>query len=67
VDSQTVDLSEEEAVAALFTKLGPFDHLIFTAGDSPSGSIVLTTGVAGRRPHKGWAVAASVSGTIAGK
>jgi NAD(P)-dependent dehydrogenase (short-subunit alcohol dehydrogenase family) len=28
------------------------------------GSIVLTTGVAGRRPHKGWAVAASVCGTI---
>ncbi len=28
------------------------------------GSIVLTTGVAGQRPHKGWAVAASVCGTI---
>jgi NAD(P)-dependent dehydrogenase (short-subunit alcohol dehydrogenase family) len=28
------------------------------------GSIVLTTGVAGRRPHRGWAVAASVCGTI---
>jgi NAD(P)-dependent dehydrogenase (short-subunit alcohol dehydrogenase family) len=28
------------------------------------GSIVLTTGVAGRRPHKGWIVAASVCGTI---
>ena len=28
------------------------------------GSIVLTTGVAGRRPLKGWAVAASVCGTI---
>ena len=28
------------------------------------GSIVLTTGIAGRRPHKGWAVAASVCGTI---
>ncbi|HWC16529.1 MAG TPA: SDR family NAD(P)-dependent oxidoreductase, partial [Terriglobales bacterium] len=27
------------------------------------GSIVLTTGVAGRRPHKGWTVAASVCGT----
>jgi NAD(P)-dependent dehydrogenase (short-subunit alcohol dehydrogenase family) len=101
VDGQTVDLSEEEAVAALFTKIGPFDHLIFTAGDSlrlyelaatdlkqarrafelrywsalaavkygsphirKGGSIVLTTGIAGRRPHKGWAVAASVCGTI---
>jgi NAD(P)-dependent dehydrogenase (short-subunit alcohol dehydrogenase family) len=28
------------------------------------GSIVLTTGVAGQRPHKGWAVVASVCGTI---
>jgi NAD(P)-dependent dehydrogenase (short-subunit alcohol dehydrogenase family) len=28
------------------------------------GSIVLTTGVAGRRPHSGWAVVASVCGTI---
>jgi NAD(P)-dependent dehydrogenase (short-subunit alcohol dehydrogenase family) len=101
VDGQTVDLSDEGAVAALFTKLGPFDHLIFTAGDSlqlhelaatdlrlarrafelrywaalaavkygsphirKGGSIVLTTGIAGRRPHKGWVVAASVCGTI---
>ena len=101
VDGRTVDLSEEQAVAALFTKLGPFDHLIFTAGDSlrlhelaatdlkqarrafelrywsalaavkygsphirKGGSIVLTTGIAGRRPRKGWVVAASVCGTI---
>jgi NAD(P)-dependent dehydrogenase (short-subunit alcohol dehydrogenase family) len=101
VDGQTVDLTDEEAVAALFTKLGAFDHLIFTAGDSlqlnelaatdlkqarrafelrywaalaavkygsphirKGGSIVLTTGIAGRRPHKGWVVAASVCGTI---
>src|SRR5580692_11937074 len=28
------------------------------------GSIVLTTGVAGQRPQKGWVVAASVCGTI---
>src|SRR3979409_648926 len=28
------------------------------------GSIVLTTGIAGRRPHKGWTVAASVCGNI---
>jgi AcrR family transcriptional regulator len=34
VDGQTVDLSGERAVAALFTKLGAFDHLIFTAGDN---------------------------------
>src|ERR1700683_1412185 len=31
---QTLDLSDEQAVEALFTKLGAFDHLVFTAGDS---------------------------------
>ncbi len=28
------------------------------------GSIVLTTGIAGQRPHSGWVIAASVCGTI---
>src|SRR6266851_4828136 len=97
----TVDLTDEPAVETLFTKLGAFDHLVFTAGDSLhlhdlattdikqarrafelrywaalaavkygsktiriGGSIVLTTGVAGQRPQKGWVVAASVCGTI---
>jgi NAD(P)-dependent dehydrogenase (short-subunit alcohol dehydrogenase family) len=97
----TLDLSDEQAVETLFAKLGAFDHLIFTAGDSlhlcdlattdlkqarrafelrywaalaavkygsknirKGGSVVLTTGVAGQRPHKGWVVAASVCGTI---
>jgi NAD(P)-dependent dehydrogenase (short-subunit alcohol dehydrogenase family) len=96
-----VDLSNEQAIAAFFLKLGPFDHLVFTAGDSlhlhdlastdlqqarhafelrywaalaavkygsPSirqgGSVVLTTGIAGQRPQKGWVIAASVCGTI---
>src|SRR6201993_891310 len=98
---QAVDVSDEGAVAAFFAKLGSFDHLVFTAGDtlqlnelvatdltkarhafelrywaalaavkhaSPhirkDGSIVLTTRVAGRRPHKGWTVVASICGTI---
>jgi NAD(P)-dependent dehydrogenase (short-subunit alcohol dehydrogenase family) len=98
---QAVDVSDERAVQTFFTKLGEFDHLVFTAGDSlrvndlattdlkeargafelrywsalaavkygspnirKGGSIVLTTGVAGQRPHKGWVVAASVCGTI---
>jgi NAD(P)-dependent dehydrogenase (short-subunit alcohol dehydrogenase family) len=98
---QVVDASDEGAVESFFTKLGAFDHLVFTAGDSlrvndlastdlkqargafelrywaalaavkygsphirKGGSIVLTTGVAGRRPLKGWVVAASVCGTI---
>ena len=101
VEGETTDLSDERAVAELFTRLGPIDHLVFTAGDnlqlhelagtdltqarrafdlrywsalaavkyaSPNirkgGSIVLTTGVAGQRPRKGWVVAASVCGTI---
>jgi NAD(P)-dependent dehydrogenase (short-subunit alcohol dehydrogenase family) len=98
---EAVDVSDERAVEHFFTKLGAFDHLVFTAGDSlhvhnlaatdlkqarrafelrywsalaavkygspqirKGGSVVLTTGVAGRRPHKGWVVAASVCGTI---
>jgi NAD(P)-dependent dehydrogenase (short-subunit alcohol dehydrogenase family) len=97
----TVDLTDEPAVETLFTKLGAFDHLVFTAGDSlhlhglattdikqarrafelrywaalaavkygsphirKEGSIVLTTGIAGQRPQKGWVIAASVCGTI---
>ena len=96
-----LDLTDEQAVETLFNKLGAFDHLVFTAGDSlqlhnlsdtdlkqarrafelrywaalaavkygsknilKGGSIVLTTGIAGRRPRKGWAIAASVCGTI---
>ena len=98
---ETLDLSDERAVETLFAKLGAFDHLVFTAGDSlhvqdlattdlkqarrafelrywaalaavkygsknirKGGSIVLTTGIAGQRPRKGWVIAASVCGTI---
>jgi NAD(P)-dependent dehydrogenase (short-subunit alcohol dehydrogenase family) len=98
---QAVDVSDEGAVATFFAKLGSFDHLVFTAGDSlhlhdlaatdlqqarhafelrywaalaavkhgsphiqKEGSIVLTTGIAGQRPQKGWVIAASVCGTI---
>jgi len=98
---EAVDVSDERAVAHFFTKLGAFDHLVFTAGDSlhlhnlaatdlkqarrafelrywsalavvrygspqirKGGSVVLTTGVAGQRPHPGWVIAASVCGAI---
>ena len=98
---QVIDVSDERAVATFFSKLGTFDHLVFTAGDSlhlydlaatdlnkpdahlscaigphspqsnmatphirKDGSIVLTTGVAGRRPRKGWIIVASICGTI---
>jgi len=100
-EGQAVDVADEEAVATFFAKLGSFDHLVFTAGDSlqlrdlattelqqarrafelrywaalaavkygsphirKGGSIVLTTGIAGQRPRKGWVIAASVCGTI---
>ncbi len=100
-EGHAVDVSDEQAVEAFFAKLGRFDHLVYTAGDSlelhdlastdlkkarrafelrywaalaavkygspnihKGGSIVLTTGIAGQRPHKGWVVAASVCGTI---
>jgi NAD(P)-dependent dehydrogenase (short-subunit alcohol dehydrogenase family) len=100
-EGHALDLSDESAVETFFTKLGAFDHLVFTAGDSlhlhdlaatdlkearrafelrywaalaavkygsgniqKGGSIVLTTGIAGQRPRKGWVVAASVCGTI---
>ncbi len=103
---QAVNVSDEGAIATFFAKLGSFDHLVFTAGDSlhlrdlattdlqqarraferrafelrywaalaavkygsphirKEGSIVLTTGIAGQRPQKGWVIAASVCGTI---
>ena len=101
VQGRALDLTNEQAVETFFAKLGTFDHLVFTAGDSlyqhdlattdlkqarrafelrywsalaavkygsthirKSGSIVLTTGVAGQRPQKGWVVAASVCGAI---
>src|SRR4029077_8971668 len=101
VQGQAVDVSDEGAVATFFAKLGSFDHLVFTAGDSlhlrdlattdlqqarrafelrylaalaalkygaphirRGGSIVLTTGIAGQRPQKGWVIPASVCGTI---
>ena len=100
-EGHSLDLSDEQAVENLFKKLGAFDHLVFTAGDTlhlhdlaatdlkqarrafelrywaalaavkygsrsirKGGSIVLTTGIAGQRPRKGWVIAASVCGTI---
>jgi NAD(P)-dependent dehydrogenase (short-subunit alcohol dehydrogenase family) len=33
-EGHAVDLSDEQAVQSFFQKLGGFDHLVFTAGDS---------------------------------
>jgi NAD(P)-dependent dehydrogenase (short-subunit alcohol dehydrogenase family) len=100
-EGHTLDLSKERDVQNFFQKIGEFDHLVFTAGDTlqlnmleatdltkaqhafelrywaalaavkyavphirKDGSIVLTTGIASQRPQKGWAIAASVCGTI---
>ena len=90
---QVVDVLDERALESFFTKVGAFDHLVFTAGDSlrlhelavtdlnqarqafelrywsalatvkygsprirKGGSVVLTTGIAGRRPQSGWVI-----------
>jgi NAD(P)-dependent dehydrogenase (short-subunit alcohol dehydrogenase family) len=100
-EGHAIDVSDERAVEAFFARVGHFDHLVYTAGDSlhlhdlastdlkqarrafelrywsaiaavkygspnirKGGSIVLTTGIAGQRPRKGWVVAASVCGAI---
>ncbi|AOY95457.1 short-chain dehydrogenase [Cupriavidus sp. USMAA2-4] len=99
----TVDLSDASAVRGLFERLGPFDHLVYSAGDAlqtgaladmdldtvrqvfdlrvfgaiaavkhatpylrPGGSVVLTSGVAGLRPHKGWVALASACSALEG-
>lgn len=96
-----VDISEEQQAEDLFKKIGEFDHLIFSAGEtlqisnlvdvnieesrkffnirywgalmaakygSPyirkGGSIILTNGIVGMRPWKGWSVAASIGGAV---
>ena len=98
-----VDLSDAAAVEALFGQIGPFDHLVYTAGEAlalgsladtdpaaaqrffdvrywgaffaakygaphiqPGGSIVFTSGTAGRRPRSGWALGASICMAVEG-
>ena len=100
-EGHALDLSNERDIQDFFQKIGEFDHLVFTAGDTlqlnqlaatdlskarrafelrywaalaavkyaaphirKDGSIVLTTGIAGKRPRKGWTLAASVCGAI---
>ncbi|MFC8519505.1 SDR family oxidoreductase [Streptomyces sp. NPDC057257] len=100
-EGHVLDATDEEAVRAFFERVGAFDHLVYTAGDSillgglaesdlvrargfldtrlwgaytavkhgapairPGGSVVLTTGTAGRRPMPGTTVAASLCGAM---
>ena len=96
-DGLLVDASRAASVQALFGRIGAFDHLAYTAGETlalgsladtdpetaqrffsvrywgaffaakygalsirPGGSIVFTSGTAGRRPRSGWALGASI-------
>jgi NAD(P)-dependent dehydrogenase (short-subunit alcohol dehydrogenase family) len=96
-----VDFTDDAQVKAWFSKIGAFDHLIYTAGETlqlglladtevetarqafevrfwgafkvvkhghasirQGGSIVLTTGIASSRPHKGWTVPSSSLGAM---
>jgi NAD(P)-dependent dehydrogenase (short-subunit alcohol dehydrogenase family) len=100
-EGYAIDLSNEEQVRNFFNRIGAFDHLVFTAGDSlppgelsetsveqarhgfdlrfwgafmaakygssqirPGGSIVLTSGIVGQRPRKGWIVGSGISGAV---
>ncbi|MFF0225404.1 SDR family oxidoreductase [Streptomyces sp. NPDC004629] len=100
-EGQPLDATDETAVRAFFERIGAFDHLVYTAGESllmtglaeadlaqarrfldtrlwgayaavkyaapvirEGGSVVLTTGTAGRRPLPGTTVAASLCGAM---
>lgn len=100
-EGHTLDATDEDALRAFFGRVGEFDHLVYTAGESllmgslaesdlgqarrfldtrlwgayaavkygaasirPGGSVVLTTGTAGRRPLPGTSVAASLCGAM---
>jgi NAD(P)-dependent dehydrogenase (short-subunit alcohol dehydrogenase family) len=102
-EGHAVDLTDAAAVEALFVRVGAFDHLVFTAGETlqlgslattdlttarrffdlrywgaylaakhgsgnirPGGSIVFTSGLAGQRPHAGWALGASICSAMEG-
>ncbi|MGB9014993.1 MAG: SDR family oxidoreductase [Methylovirgula sp.] len=102
-EGHALDVSDETALKHLFARLGVFDHLVFTAGESlqlgklvntemaaarrffdlrywgafmaakygsgsirPGGSIVFTSGLAGARPHPGWALGASICSAMEG-
>jgi NAD(P)-dependent dehydrogenase (short-subunit alcohol dehydrogenase family) len=58
-------------VPQIMDQIGLTDHFLIEKylvplleAEETKGSIVLTTGIAGQRPQKGWVIAASVCGTI---
>jgi NAD(P)-dependent dehydrogenase (short-subunit alcohol dehydrogenase family) len=101
VEGHVLDISQEAGVADFFSRVGEFDHLAVTAGESlelgefrtadlerarqffeirfwgavtaakhaakrinQTGSIVLTSGIVGLRPQKGWVIAAAIAGAV---
>src|SRR5947207_12496566 len=49
-EGYVLDLADEASVRALFARLGPFDHLVFTAGETLQlGSLASTEVEAARR------------------
>jgi NAD(P)-dependent dehydrogenase (short-subunit alcohol dehydrogenase family) len=100
-EGHVLNTTDEIAVRELFERLGSFDHLVYSAGESlqlgplaettleaaraffsvrlfgamtavkyaapflkSQGSVVLTGGIAGMRPQKGWTIAASICGAM---
>ncbi|MET9408513.1 SDR family oxidoreductase [Streptomyces sp. NPDC002935] len=100
-EGYALDATDEDGVRGFFGRIGDFDHLVYTAGESllleslaesdpararrfldtrlwgayaavkygspairEGGSVVLTTGTAGRRPMPGTSVAASLCGAM---
>jgi NAD(P)-dependent dehydrogenase (short-subunit alcohol dehydrogenase family) len=100
-EGHVLDLRDAAAVRALFARLGPIHHLVYTAGEelliapladldlaaarrffelrywgalaavqsarphlARDGSIVLTSGTAGHRPHAGFVIGASICAAI---
>ncbi|MEV6116187.1 SDR family oxidoreductase [Streptomyces sp. NPDC052109] len=100
-EGHVLDATDEDAVRGFFERVGAFDHLVYTAGESllleplaeadvararrfldtrlwgaytavkhgagsirPGGSVVLTTGTAGRRPLPGSSAASALCGAM---
>jgi NAD(P)-dependent dehydrogenase (short-subunit alcohol dehydrogenase family) len=102
-EGHALDFVDDHATQALFARVGAFDHLVFTAGETlqlgklestdveaarrlfrlrywgaylaakygsasirKGGSIVFTSGIAGKRPLPGWALGASICAAMEG-
>jgi len=60
---ETLDVSDERSIEAIFAKLGPIDHLVYTAGDSHPLRDLATTDLSEAKRAFGlryWSVLAAV-------